>query len=103
MPLIFHKLPGPIWVLAATAAVLEIDQARLTARRGSHRDGRRMAIYCVDRFCRAAFPQVRLAKQFGIGLSAFSAARQKATEQLVMRAELATQLSLIAERLQSEK
>ena len=47
-------------------------------------------------------PGFRLAQQFGISLGAFSAARQKAAEQLATGGESATQLSLIAEYLQSD-
>lgn len=65
----------PEEVIAAVARVYGIDSNRIVVRRGCHREARRAAIYCTDKFCRALRTQAEMSTLFHIGLGAYGSAR----------------------------
>jgi hypothetical protein len=50
----------------------------LTRRVAPHREGRQLAVYCVERYCRAATSQAQLASLFALKPNGFVAARARA-------------------------
>jgi hypothetical protein len=64
----------PEEVIAAVTSVYNIHPSQIIERRGCHREARRAAIYCTDKFCRALHTQSEMAKLLNIGLGAYGSA-----------------------------